>query len=251
MRHRAAQRLAIHTEKLVIAISKRKKVITLYYKDQKHQLNDISFLITRVNQVLNTLGRSMESLHKLMFQVDVEEFEDRVQFANVIDVMAKALEIMKMLDEIEPYVIEAGTEGRYANMQFHNISLDIQALMRVLVMDYSIKDLGKNQIIETLEKIRKIKASSIMKIVRVLGFPKMTEVELHEVNVKPRGYRLLNYVSKIPMPISRNVVKSFRIMLNISHANTDSLKEIDGIGEKRAHAIQGSIRSIKNQIMYR
>ena len=64
MRHRAAERMARQISKFVLTISRRRKVITLYYKNHKHQLNDITTLMARISQTISTVERYKSILDK-------------------------------------------------------------------------------------------------------------------------------------------------------------------------------------------
>lgn len=57
MRHRAAERMARQTSSFVLTISRRRKVITLYYKTYKYQINDINTLLARISQTVSTVER--------------------------------------------------------------------------------------------------------------------------------------------------------------------------------------------------
>ncbi|EJL39232.1 putative nucleic-acid-binding protein (contains the HHH domain) [Brevibacillus sp. CF112] len=56
-RHRTAQRTAIHTSYLVIAISRRGNVITLYQGNFRYVLNEISVILAKANQAVSTLEK--------------------------------------------------------------------------------------------------------------------------------------------------------------------------------------------------
>ncbi len=57
MRHRTAERVAKQTKTLVIAISQRRNVITLYQGNFRYALRDISFILTKANQAIQTLEK--------------------------------------------------------------------------------------------------------------------------------------------------------------------------------------------------
>lgn len=251
MRHRAAERSAIQTGKLVIAISKRKGVITVFYKNHKHHLNNLSFLITRIGQTMNTLIRYKEKVDNRVFQLDVEEFADSVQLAGVVELIYRALEIEKILREIEPYIIEAGTSGRLFDAQFQTLSRDIRELLTALIMDYAMADQNDSQVDRTFEKIIGLDYSQTNAIASMLGWDVSKEVDLQDAHVRPRGYRLLRYGARIPINASRNAVREFKDMLSLARADVNALMEIEGIGEKRAYAITASISAIKNRIAVR
>ena len=69
MRHRTAERVARQTKALVIAISQRRNVITLYQGNFRYALKDISVILTKANQAIqmlekykSVLGRSIANL---------------------------------------------------------------------------------------------------------------------------------------------------------------------------------------------
>ncbi|MFP3360251.1 diadenylate cyclase, partial [Planococcus sp. SIMBA_143] len=57
MRHRTAERVARQTNALVIAISQRRNVITLYQGNFRYALKDISVILTKANQAIQTLEK--------------------------------------------------------------------------------------------------------------------------------------------------------------------------------------------------
>jgi DNA integrity scanning protein DisA with diadenylate cyclase activity len=73
MRHRAAERTARQTRKFVLTISRRRKVITLYYKNYKHQLKEINTLIIETGSEgrllvlrLNSVREDVDALAQLL-----------------------------------------------------------------------------------------------------------------------------------------------------------------------------------------
>lgn len=250
MRHRAAERMARQTGNLMIAISKRKRVVTIFYKDYKYELNNIGFLITSIGQAISSLDRYKENMDRTVFQIDTEEFADRVHLISVVEVLAKASEIMKTLNEIGPYVIEAGIMGRSAGQQFQAISTNTRGLISAFVMDYSVRDFKDSRISKIIDEIVNLEPLGSIGIANILGWRASNEVELQDLHVRPRGYRLLKYAAKLPLSTVRNVVKIYKNMLGIVDADFNTLIQIDGIGEKRADAIISSIKAIRNRIAY-
>ena len=56
-RHRTAQRIAKQTDAIVIAISQRRNLITIYKKDIKYVLQESSVILERANQAIQTLEK--------------------------------------------------------------------------------------------------------------------------------------------------------------------------------------------------
>ena len=57
MRHRTAERVARETKSLVIAISQRRNVITLYQGNFRYALKDIGVIFAKANLAIQTLGK--------------------------------------------------------------------------------------------------------------------------------------------------------------------------------------------------
>lgn len=56
-RHRTAERVAKQTGELVISISQRRNVITLYKGNLKYVMRDVSVILAKANQALQTLEK--------------------------------------------------------------------------------------------------------------------------------------------------------------------------------------------------
>src|SRR6187551_3868898 len=54
-RHRTAERVAKQTEALVISISQQRETVTIFVRDLRYQLGEISDVLARTNQALGTL----------------------------------------------------------------------------------------------------------------------------------------------------------------------------------------------------
>ncbi|WP_333595624.1 DNA integrity scanning diadenylate cyclase DisA, partial [Anaerospora hongkongensis] len=61
-RHRTAERTARATGALVIAISQRRNVITVYLGNLKYTLKDLAVILNRANQALQTLEKYRQVL---------------------------------------------------------------------------------------------------------------------------------------------------------------------------------------------
>ena len=57
MRHRTAERVAKQTGNLVMAISQRRNVITLYQGNIRYALKDIGVILTKANQAIQTFEK--------------------------------------------------------------------------------------------------------------------------------------------------------------------------------------------------
>lgn len=69
-RHRTAERVARQTGAIVIAISQRRNIITVYRGDKKYALEDISKILTKANQALQTLEKYKSVLDEAIINLN-------------------------------------------------------------------------------------------------------------------------------------------------------------------------------------
>src|ERR671930_1255281 len=116
-RHRTAERVAKQTKALVIAISQRREVVSLYIDGSKYILEDIPVVLAKANQALATLDKYRTRLDQVSTRLTALEFEGGATLHDVLTVMQRSELVTRMAVEIERYIVELGTEGRLIEMQ--------------------------------------------------------------------------------------------------------------------------------------
>ncbi|GAA3317842.1 hypothetical protein GCM10020331_018240 [Ectobacillus funiculus] len=87
MRHRTAERVAKQTGNLVVAISQRRNVITLYQGNLRYTLRDIGVILTKANQAIQTLEKYKTVWSEGITNLGVLEFEEAVTLGEVLHVL--------------------------------------------------------------------------------------------------------------------------------------------------------------------
>lgn len=246
-RHRTAERVAKQTNCMVVAISKRRNVVTVYYGPHKYVLSDARLLMARVSQALNAMEKYRFSLDRLLSSIDSANFDMGISIYDVARTIEKAVRMMKIYEEIYPFIVELGEEAELIWAQVEEVLSDVQEITVLLIMDYSTADLNPDQAMEIIERLKQEKNLTEMKIVRELGINVQTTAQASETIVYPKGYRFLKGVVGIPLNVSQNVVRTFKNLKNLSEADMEVLKSVDGIGEKRALAIAASLGMIRER----
>ena len=80
-RHRTAERVSKQTDALVIAISQRREVVSLYVDGAKYILEDIPVVLAKANQALATLDKYRTRLDQVSTRLTALEFEGGVDAA--------------------------------------------------------------------------------------------------------------------------------------------------------------------------
>ncbi|SDW88778.1 diadenylate cyclase [Marininema mesophilum] len=248
IRHRTAQRTARQTGKLVVSISQRRNVITLYQGNQRYALKDIGVILTKANQAIQTLEKYKSVLDQSMTNLSALEFEELVTMNEVAMVMQRIEMVLRVKSEIERYINELGTEGRLISMQLEELVVNVEEEAHLVIQDYC-KDPDCQSPATVLERLNQLSADELLEfphIVRHMGYP--TGGNLHEEAVSPRGYRILNKIPRVPSPIIRKLVGNFSSLPRVMMATIEELDEVEGIGEVRARAIKEGLKRIQEQV---
>ncbi|UCZ53346.1 DNA integrity scanning diadenylate cyclase DisA [Bacillus shivajii] len=247
IRHRTAQRVAKQTGNLVISISQRRNVITLYQGDYRYALKDIGVILTKANQAVQTLEKYKSVLDQSITNLGALEFEELVTFQEVSQVMHRVEMVLRIKSEILNYVNELGNEGRLISMQLEELVSNIEKDAVLLVKDYMKNP--KQDPIQLIKQLKRMSSEELLDdqvIVKLLGYSKTTN--LAEFAICPRGYRILHKIPRIPPMVVRNLIERFEDLPHIMRATTEELDEVDGIGEARARKIKEGLTRIQEQL---
>src|ERR1700744_4859461 len=139
-RHRTAERISKQTDALVIAVSQRRDVVSLYVDGAKYILEEIPAVLAKANQALATLDKYRTRLDQVSTRLTALEFEGGVTLHDVLTVLQRAELVTRMAVEIERYIVELGTEGRLIEMQLDETMVGVSADKTALVHDYLSED---------------------------------------------------------------------------------------------------------------
>src|SRR6476659_955103 len=139
-RHRTAERVSKQTDALVIAISARRDVVSLYIEGTKYILQDIPAVLAKANQGLATLDKYRARLDQVSSRLTVLEFEGGGVLYDVLAVLQRAELVTRMAVEVELYIVELGIEERLIEMEVDDIKVGATTEKTALVRDYSVED---------------------------------------------------------------------------------------------------------------
>ncbi|WP_245747367.1 DNA integrity scanning diadenylate cyclase DisA [Anaerobacillus alkalidiazotrophicus] len=247
IRHRTAERVARQTGNLVISISQRRNVITLYQGESRYSLKDIGVILTKANQAIQTLEKYKSVLDQGITNLGALEFEELVTFQEVSQVIHRVEMVLRIKSEILNYVNELGDEGRLISMQLEELVSNIEKEAGLLLKDY-IKDQNQDEqhILKQLKKLSNEELLEDQIIVKLLGYSK--NINLSEHTITPRGYRILHKIPRIPPLVVENLIDKFENITQIMRASIEELDEVEGIGEARARKIKEGLTRIQEQL---
>lgn len=247
IRHRTAERVAKQTGNLVISISERRNVITLYQGDIRYSLREIGFILTKANQAIQTLEKYKSVLDQGITNIGALEFEELVTLEDVSQVIHRIEMVLRIKAEILNYVNELGTEGRLISMQMEELVANVEREALFLIRDY-MRDVNSEprELMAAIHRLTKEELMEESTIVKILGYP--AAINQNDESVAPRGYRILNKIPRLPKLVIENLVASFHNLNAIMKASLDELDEVEGIGRIRARKIQAGLKRIQEQV---
>ena len=190
-RHRTAERVSKQTDALVIAISQRRDVVSLYIEGTKYILQDIPAVLAKANQGLATLDKYRARLDEISSRLTVLEFEGGGVLYDVLAVLQRAELVTRMAVEVERYIIELGTEGRLIEMQLEETMVGVAADKTALIRDYSVEDTEQNlaTVLQSLARMPHQDVLDFGRLAELLGYDR--KLNTLDFPVAPRGYRVL------------------------------------------------------------
>jgi diadenylate cyclase len=246
MRHRTAERVARQTGALVIAISQRRNVITLYKGPSRYALRDIGVILTKANVAVQTLEKYKVVLEQSIGNLSILEFEELVTYSDILHVFHNIEMVLRIKNELLTYLSELGTEGRLIRLQMNELLTELEREAEWIIRDYAhSKDIDSRNTIIKLQELSKGEMLEDSVILKLLGY----NGYIHTEEIKcPRGYRVLNKVPRLPPIIIENLINRFEEFPNIIAASVEELDEVEGIGEVRARKIKEGLKLIKEQV---
>jgi len=245
-RHRTADRVAKETGAIVIAISQRRNIISVYKGNVKYILRDSSVILGKANQALQTLEKYVSVLDRVISNLNLLEFQDLATLFDVITAIQRTEMVLRIVSEIERYICELGNEGRLISMQLNELIKSVEQDGIFLIRDYCQSNLDYNEIYIQIQNISSEELLNLDIISKLIGY---TGVPLVDTFISPRGYRMLNKIPRIPSGVIENLIKRFKELKGVMEASYEQLDKVEGIGEARAKAIKNGLRRLREQIM--
>lgn len=121
----------------------------------------------------------------------------------------------------------------------------------LIIKDYIIPGRQRRtpeKVVNALEELEDEELSKESTIAKLLGYESFDNYE--EVAVYTKGYRILSKIPRMPSSIVENLVDSFKSFQHILVADTESLDDVEGIGEVRAKNIKQALIRMQEQFVF-
>jgi diadenylate cyclase len=243
-RHRTAERVSKQTDALVISVSERRDVVSLYLQGMKYILQDIPTVLSKANQGLATLEKYRARLNQVSAGLTALEFEGGGFLYDALSVLQRAEMVTRMAAEVERYIIELGTEGRLIEMQLEETVVGVMAERAALVRDYGADDseVGTDAALAALARLPHQDLLDFGRLAELLGYDRKSNTL--EYRITPRGYRALGRIPRLPKLAAERIVNAFGGLDEILAAGDAELTAVEGIGEGVAKDVREGLRRL-------
>jgi diadenylate cyclase len=241
-RHRTAERVARSLNVPVVSASEEMGVINVYAGGSRHQLQDISRLLDRANQALQTLERYKARLEDAIANLTAAELEDVVSLRDVVAVVQRGEMVHRIADEIETMIIELGVDARLLRLQLDEIYGDVDEELDLVVSDYL--PAGRTAA-ETLGELSRLDDDEVLDY-RIAAASLHREGDSRDLDqeVVPKGLRLLHRVHRLPAEKAAAIADHFGGLAKLQRATIRDLMDVDDIDEVTAMAIKDTLERV-------
>jgi diadenylate cyclase len=245
MRHLTAHRTAQQTGDLVISVSERRMVVSLYRGPYgPHVLEDIGVVLSKANSAIATLEKFARRLREEARALTLHEYDGAVTLREVVGAISTFEYSVRIAEEIEAYVRELGMEGRLVELQLEQAFHGVPEQYNSLLKDYAEEGVDYKQLRKWLRELSYEQLSDSVEITELLGYGSVGQTE--DFFLKPRGYRQLVGVPRLPRKVAQNLINEFGSLEGLLDASERELDEVEGVGQARARAIQRSLERQRN-----
>lgn len=241
-RHRTAERTAQQTGKLVIAVSERRNIVTLYKDDLKYRLKETVAIESEASQAIKTMERYKFVLDRALGNLTILELDDTVTMYEVATTLQKFEMLRRIGAEISSYILELGIEGRLLNLQFQNLNQDVEEDEQNLIKDYASDNTEYKDVKQQISLLNDEELLGIENFSTALGYGKSYSNLDREMS--PRGYRLLGRISKLTKKDIEKLVKTYNGIAKLQEVPDEEFSEMK-ISKTKIKALRNGLKRLK------
>jgi diadenylate cyclase len=248
MRHRTAERVSRQTRALVVSISQRREIVSLYLSGHRLTLDHVEVALAKANQALQTLERYRTRLDEVLERLTALEFYDLVTVADVTEAIGRFELVQRVAREVARYIVQLGTEGRLIRMQAEELTASVDETYVLLLRDYAT-DAGLRKVQAIRTRLSEVPADRLFEPDSVGPVLSASSAMIGpEDHVRARGYRVLARIPMLPTSITHRIIEHFGSLPQILAASAAELDEVDGVGARRARSIINGLARVRSHV---
>lgn len=235
-RHKAAERTAKQTGAIVIAISERKNIVTLYGGKVRHEVVDTDELLRKTNENVQIIEKNRMNFDDNIRKLNNLELRNLPSLHQAVNVIQKGFLVRKIAKDMKRYVIELGNEGTLLKTRVKELLAGVEKETDLVVKDYTKVDVKKsNDVLETLSYEELLDKKYLLS---ALGYEDNEHDSVQEV----KGWRILSKTS-LPEADIALLIKETGSLGKAVHSG--SLVHETIFGQEKAKTFRDDLNKIK------
>ncbi|RRF89653.1 MAG: DNA integrity scanning protein DisA [Coriobacteriaceae bacterium] len=239
MRHRTAARMSLLTKAMVISVSERRQVVTVFVDGKGHQLRPVTEIMSSVNQLLVSLQSTRTQLDHSLLRLTTLELDNYVTLSDIMDTIYLFEVLMNAAEHLDSHILELGSEGKTIAMQRDEFVGDADDNYTLLIRDYAV-----DSSVENAQRIRKIfhetdnsRLRSPKVVASVLGYEGKTEDSI----LTPLGLRTLSSISVVRKGMADKIVDEYGSLQNLLDDIEKNPSRLDSVGVQNPSILADSL----------
>lgn len=238
-RHKSGERTAKQAKTITVTVSERKNKISIYYCDERHELESASILLSRTSEVLQVLEKQREIFNDLLRKFNILEVNNLVTIKDISNFLRRIEVTKKVAELIRRYLIELGKEGMIISMRLRELVGDIPKIEEYLLEDYFGMD--SKRILSLVESL------SFDSLLEHSAIYELLSQEVTDKFVSPKGIRLLSRMGLEEKSLGL-LLSKFDCLKKILKASDEELFDVFGSVEDVDY-FKNSLNELKQNIL--
>ncbi len=247
IRHRSAQKTAIETNRPVISISQRRKLISLYYKNKKYVIQDLNLLLVKSNNLLNHLEKYKDQVDNELKRLDFLELDtSKSSLKEAFVIVQKILYFFRHSEDLKKLIVELGDHGTEISQSLYEFEFGLDDILFYLIKDYSlIEDVSKIE--EIMLLLKKLDLKTIINDNKLSDILCFSLFDVSKQKKFARGYRQL---SSFPLGYDNitKMVISYKSINNVLKKSPEEISEKGEIDISLAKTIKTKLKETSKKV---
>ena len=238
-RHKAAERTAKQFQTIVIAVSERRRKISLYFGNESHYLEETSEILRRAAETLQILEKQKDIFDELLSHLNVLEITNLTTMSDVCGVLQTAEIIRRISENVKRYLIELGKEGIIVSMRLRELIKNLNKERESIIKDYfSSARTKKDDMLKSMNFDFLLETSNILRF--LFG-------ELHDKPISSKGMRILSKTNLLKKDV-KILLNMFKTPDKLFNVDKESLTAIFK-NENFVDSLFDEIKNLKEKIL--
>lgn len=235
-RHKAAERTSKQLGIPVIAVSERRRKITLFYDNRNYFLQDSEVLLRRATENLHILEKQREISNDLLTNLNILEITNLVSVGDACTLLQRIEMINRIMNTLKRHIIELGKEGSIIQMRVRELYKGIEDLESYILRDYTPRPSSSKRLLSNINFDGLLDTNSLARILFESSLDKP---------IFPRGYRFLRKLNLTERETD-NLINHFDNLGGIINASNEELKRFL---RSKTESFKRELEHTKEQVM--